>query len=143
MNEDIFDSIAADIIQDESSSVELVRPEPEYEMMTFTFIPDNDNHGRYESKNKIIYLENDAQKKKQYLFSTSIYTTVTELHDIQGGTSTYWDTVTFWEIVEIFSYEIVILDLPEGGKNHYVCVFTQQKKRKREVRPGVWELYYT
>lgn len=44
MNEDIFDSIAADIIQDESSSVELVQPEPVYEMMTFTFIPDNDNH---------------------------------------------------------------------------------------------------
>ena len=103
--------------------------------------PDNDNHGRYESKNKIIYLENDAQKKKQYLFSTSIYTTVTELHDIQGGTSTYWDTVTFWEIVEIFSYEIVILDLPEGGKNHYVCVFTQHETGKREVRPGVWEDY--
>ena len=103
--------------------------------------PDNENHGRYESKNKIVYMAKDKEKKKQYLFSTSIYQTVTELHDIQGGNSTYWDTVNFWEIIEIFSYEILILDLPESNENHYVCVFTQRETEKRKVREGVWEHY--
>ena len=90
-------------------------------------------HGRYESKNKIVYLSGDTSKTKQYLFSTSIWTTVTELHDLESGTSYYWDTVTFWDIVEIFSYEIIILDLPENNENHYICVFTQHESDKRPV----------
>ena len=87
----------------------------------------NGNNGRFESKNKIIYLSNDINKEKEYLFSTSSYTSVTELHDIERNLSNYWDTVSFWEIVEIFSFEIIILDLPETNENHYICVFTQKE----------------
>ena len=71
--------------------------------------PSNDLHGRYESENKIVYLSGDSSKENEYIFSTSIWTTVTELHDIPGNKSTYWNTVSFWSIVEIFSYEIIYL----------------------------------
>ena len=93
--------------------------------------PENSFHGRFESKNKIVYLYNDLQKKKQYLFSTSIWTTVTELHNIETGDSNYWDTVSFWDIVEIFSYEINILEIQESNENRYICVFTQKETEKR------------
>ena len=82
---------------------------------------------RFESKNKIIYLNNDTNKEKEYLFSTSTYITVTELHDLEGNISNYWDTNSFWETIQIYSYEIVILDLPEGGENHYICIFNQRE----------------
>ena len=85
----------------------------------------NGYNGRFESKNKIIYLSGDIYKTKEYLFSTSNHYTVTELHDIENGISYYWDTISFWEIIGIYSYEIIILDLPEENENHYLCVFTQ------------------
>ena len=95
--------------------------------------PKNDLHGRYESENKIVYLSGDTNKEKEYIFSTSIWTTTTELHDIQENNSTYWDTNSFWTVVEIFSYEINILDLNEGGENRYLAVFTQHETDKRTV----------
>ena len=82
---------------------------------------------RFESKNKIIYLSKDTNKKKEYIFSTSTYISVTELHDLEGNISNYWDTNSFWETIQIYSYEIVILDLPEGGENHYICIFNQRE----------------
>ena len=81
--------------------------------------------GRYESKNKIIYLSRDINREKGYLFSTSEYLTVTELHDIERNISNYWDTVSFWGN-EIYSYIFEILNLPEDGENHYICVFNQR-----------------
>ena len=95
--------------------------------------PQNELHGRYESENKIVYLSGDTNKENEYIFSTSIWTTTTELHDIQRNLSSYWDTNSFWTVVEIFSYEINILDLPEAGENRYLAVFTQHETDKRKV----------
>ena len=95
--------------------------------------PNNSFHGRYESENTIVYLKNDTKKQYQYIFSTSIWTTVTELHDIAENRSTYWDTIPFWNIVEIFSYEINILELQEDNEMHYIAVFTQHETDKRTV----------
>ena len=83
--------------------------------------------GRFESKNKIIYLSGDINKEKEYLFSTGSYLSVTELHDVEGNISYYWDTGSFWEIAYIFSYDIIILDLPENNENHYICVIKPAK----------------
>ena len=99
--------------------------------------PDNDNHGRYESKNLLLHFKSDTSKTKEYLFSTSIWTTVTELHDLDNDISKYWDTVVFWDIIEIFSYEIVFIELKENNEMHYVCVFTQHETNKRLVE-GEW-----
>ena len=85
------------------------------------------NTGRFESKNKIIYLSGDINKEKEYLFSTGSYLSVTELHDVEGNISYYWDTGSFWEIAYIFSYDIIILDLPENNENHYICVIKPAK----------------
>ena len=51
--------------------------------------PQNELHGRYESENKIVYLSSDTNKENEYIFSTSIWTTTTELHDIQRNLSSY------------------------------------------------------
>ena len=103
--------------------------------------PNNSFHGRYESENAIVYLKNDTKKENQYIFTTSIWTTVTELHDIIGNKATYWDTVPFWKVVEIFSYEINILEIQEDNEMHYVAVFTQHETEKRKV--GDEELDYS
>ena len=76
--------------------------------------PENaDQNGRYESKNIILHFKGDTSKQKEYIFSTSIYKTVTELHDLETGISKYWDTSAFWKIIEIFSYEINLFELKE------------------------------
>ena len=89
----------------------------------------NQPASRYGSKNKIIYLSGDTNKEKEYLFSTSNSQSVTELHDLEGNISNYWDSPSFWEINGmngiITSYEIILLDLPENDENHYLCIFNQ------------------
>ena len=92
--------------------------------------PKNENHGRYESENEIVYLKSNTNKENQYIFSTSIWTTETELHDISGNRSIYWDTVDPWKIAEIFFYEINILELKENYEMHYLAVFTQYETIK-------------
>ena len=93
--------------------------------------PVNDTlNGRYESKNIVLHFKDDTSKQKEYIFSTSIWTTVTELHDLETGISKYWDTVSFWDIVEIFSYEINLFELKEGNEMHYFCAFTQHETDK-------------
>ena len=50
-------------------------------------IINNEEHSttkRYESKNIFISLSYDINANKQYLFSTSSYTTVSELYDIDN-----------------------------------------------------------
>ena len=98
-------------------------------------------NGRYESKNIVLHFKNDTSKKKEYIFSTSIWTTVTELHDLETGISKYWDTSTFWDIIEIFSYEINLFELKEGNKMNYVCAFTQREKDKRYLKNGKEDIY--
>ena len=93
--------------------------------------PVNDTlNGRYESKNIVLHFKDDTSKQKEYIFSTSIWTTVTELHDLETGISKYWDTVSFWDIVEIFSYEINLFELKEGNDINYVAAFTQHETDK-------------
>ena len=81
-------------------------------------------NGRYESINKVVYLNNDTNKLNEFLFSTSSWKTVTELHDIERNISKYWDSASFWNN-QIYSYYIIILDLPENNENHYLCVFNR------------------
>ena len=92
--------------------------------------PNNDNNGRYESKNILLHFKSDTSKTKEYLFSTSIHTSVTELHDLENDISVYWDTISFWDIEAIFSYEIVLLEIEENSEMHYICVFTQHEDHK-------------
>ena len=42
------------------------------------------NYGRYESRNLFISLKDDTNREKEYLFSTSSYQSLTELHDLEN-----------------------------------------------------------
>ena len=46
------------------------------------------------------------------------------------NTSIYYDTVDFWQIVEIFSYEINLFELWERDNINYVAAFTQHETDK-------------
>jgi len=57
--------------------------------------------GRYEARNMFVYLQDDINRDKQYLFSTSSYDTITELHDIEQGSYKVKGTLSFWNIIDI------------------------------------------
>ena len=42
------------------------------------------NYGRYESRNLFVFLKDDTNREKEYLFSTSSYQSWTELHDLEN-----------------------------------------------------------
>ena len=43
-----------------------------------------ENYGRYESRNLFISLKDETNREKEYLFSTSSYRSLTELHDLEN-----------------------------------------------------------
>ena len=93
--------------------------------------------GRYEARNIFVSLENDANKEKQYLFSTSAYITLTELYDIEGDSYVVKNTLDFWNIIDIFSYQYSLIEWRKNNKNIYFCVFTQHEADKMTVKEMV------
>ena len=85
------------------------------------------NNGRYEARNLFVCLEDDINKDKEYLFSTSSYDTLTELHDIENDKSVTKGTLEFWNIIDIFSYQYSLFELRQNNKNIYFCIFTQHE----------------
>ena len=61
--------------------------------------------GRYESINNLVVTENDLTRENQFLFSTSSYGSLTELHIMENRTYTYARTKTFMD-KQIFSHDI-------------------------------------
>ena len=89
--------------------------------------------GRYEARNIFVSLENDINKDKEYLFSTSAYDTLTELYDIEEDKSLTKETLKFWDIIDIFSYQYSLFELRHNNKNIYFCIFTQHENHTIEV----------
>ena len=85
------------------------------------------NNGRYEARNLFVCLEDDINKDKEYLFSTSSYDTLTELHDIENDKSVTKGTLEFWNIIDIFSYQYSLFELRQNNRNIYFCIFTQHE----------------
>ena len=84
--------------------------------------------GRYESKNCLVSLENDLDKKKQYLFSVSEYHSLAELHyfdeEFKNSHKT-WTTTDFFNLAEtryIFSYQFALIEAPS---NIYYAAYVQ------------------
>ena len=92
--------------------------------------------GRYEARNILVYLEDDTERGKQYLFSTSAYDTLTELHDIEAGTYKVASTRPFWDVgvLDIFSYQYSFMEIQENNKNIYFLAFTQHESDQIEER---------
>ena len=93
--------------------------------------------GRYEARNIFVSLENDINKENQYLFSTSAYDTLTELYDIEGDSYVVKNTLDFWNIIDIFSYQYSLIEWRKNNKNIYFCVFTQHEADKMTVKEMV------
>ena len=84
---------------------------------------------RYESKNMLVSLSNDASQATQYIFSLSSYYGLTELHyfDNNGNNNhKTWVTTNFLGINEehryIFSYQFSLI---EGYSNTYYAAYVQ------------------
>ena len=90
---------------------------------------------RYEAKNILLYLEEDTDREKPYLFSTSAFDTLTELHDIEQGTYKVRSTRDIWNvgILDVFSYQYSLLELKENNKNIYFLAFTTHETGKIKV----------
>ena len=76
---------------------------------------------RYESKNLFIHLYDNYEQ--EYLFSTSAYASVSELHDLDSDEYLVADTQTFLG-KRVFSYVYNILETKEDGKTIYFIFFT-------------------
>ena len=77
--------------------------------------------GRYESRNIMIHLYENYDE--EYLFSTSAYASVSELHDLENDKYLVADTQTFLGR-RIFSYVYNILEAKEDGKTIYFIFYT-------------------
>ena len=53
--------------------------------------------GRYESLNQLVVTKNDSTRENEYLFSTSSYGSLTELHKMEDRTYTIAKTKTFMD----------------------------------------------
>ena len=77
---------------------------------------------RYESNNIFVYLENDINKEKGYLFSASSYITATELHDLENDNYTVMTTKYFMGY-EIYGFVFPFLEARYNNSNIYFCIF--------------------
>ena len=70
---------------------------------------------RYEARNALIVIDGDTTEK-EYLFSTSCWYTLTELHDLDSGNYSTWFTPVFFNMNSkyIFSYNYDILREPNS-----------------------------
>ena len=75
-----------------------------------------DAYQRYESNNIFVYLENDINKEKGYLFSTSSYITATELHDLEIDNFTVMTTKYFMNF-EIYGFVFPLLEARYNNSN--------------------------
>ena len=81
---------------------------------------------RYESKNIFVSLKNDVQKDKEYLFSTSSYTTVSELYDLENLENIHNKVKTTFRFLgtEIFAFQFSLLELPSYIEKQYILIYS-------------------
>ena len=77
--------------------------------------------GRYESRNIMIHLYENYSE--EYVFSTSAYASVSELHDFENDKYLVADTDTFLG-KRIFSYVYNIMEATEDGKTIYFIFYS-------------------
>ena len=82
--------------------------------------------GRYESRNMFISLENDINSDNQYLFSTSSFSSVTELYNITNLDNKEYKIKTTSNIFEkqIFSFAFSLQELTNEKQKNYLLIYT-------------------
>ena len=93
------------------------------------------NDGRYEARNIFVSLKTDSSKSKEYLFSTSSHTTITELHDLENDTfiTRYSDD---FNGKRIFSFVYSLLHTTIDNKNYYFLIFTSPDNDNQNIEEG-------
>ena len=101
--------------------------------------------GRYEARNILIQLENDATGK-EYLFSTSSWYSLSELYDLESDNHWTWFTSIFFDMPHegdnykyIFSYIYSLLNIP--NTKYYILVYVQFYVKTGENNPSSSNLY--
>ena len=96
----------------------------EIEIQSNVYLDSEHIEGRYESKNKIVYLYNDEFQENPYIFSVSSYIGLNELHyfDDEGNNNhKIWLNLDFFGIIDhIYSFQFSLL---EFNNNIYYAVY--------------------
>ena len=79
--------------------------------------------GRYESLNQLVVTENDNERKNEFLYSTSSYDSLTELHMIENQTYIYDKTSNFMG-KSIFSFQYSMVEVNKDNNIFYFIGFT-------------------
>ena len=82
-----------------------------------------DTRGRYESLNILVVTEDDLTRENEYLFSTSSYNSLTELHNIKNKDYIYTKTTSFFGKT-IYSFKYDIVEVIYESKIFYFIAFT-------------------
>ena len=87
-----------------------------------------ETNGRYESRNIFVSLQSDINKDKEYLFSTSSYQSLTELHDLENDSykARYSDN---FNGNRIFSFTYSLLGKTISNQNYYFLIFTSPSNK--------------
>ena len=86
--------------------------------------------GRYESLNHLVVTEDDLQRTNEYLFSTSSYESLTELHDMENEKYIYVNTSDFMG-KSIFSFQYSMVEVEYNSKIFYFIGFTHSSTDKQ------------
>ena len=98
-------------------------------------LSDSSSNGRYESRNIFVSLKGDTNKDKEYLFSTSSYKSVTELHDLENDNYKIKYSDTF-NGKRIFSFVFSLLGTTITGQNYYFLFWTTPSGNNPEIEHG-------
>ena len=103
--------------------------EPVYKEINLTCsnCDDENYRGRYEVRNLLIYLKNDTEREKEYLFVMSSYQSLVELIDVddrENLTNYSWEVRKFFNLTRtIFSLEYTLFEL--DNTNTFIAAFIE------------------
>ena len=86
--------------------------------------------GRYESLNRIVFLESDTERNNEFLFSTSSYDSLTELYIIHNQTYIYEKTSTILK-KNNFSFRYSMVEVIKDNEVFYFIGFTHSSTDKQ------------
>ena len=86
--------------------------------------------GRYESLNQLVITESDIERNDEYLFSTSSYNSLTELHHFQNQTYIYKKTSDFLS-KNNFAFRYSMVEVIKDNKVFYFLEFTHSSTDKQ------------
>ena len=90
----------------------------------------DDARGRYESLNLLVVTENDLTRENEFLFSTSSYDSLTELHIINNKSYARTKTTSFVNHI-IFSFQYDMVEIEYNSKIFYFLAFTYSSASNR------------